>query len=141
MEIRVKQVWDGAVPKLVITYDEELKKILEEQYVKLGLKKHISRDLFGEGKVGEFWREDAYGTVLNYFRLSSRYIDDINMPGIDGDLRLNIAIFRAVPPVEFRLERFLTTDEMYGILEAIKDFIRRVLTITMEEWTITFKKR
>jgi hypothetical protein len=139
MKLRVRVT--NSQPQLIIAYKPGEWQVLEEQWLKLGLVKHTSSNLFGVGVKGEFYR-DTGGVMEDYLRdlfhhssIRYNFFSDINSP-IYRDGRVNVGMLRIVPDENYEvsapLPKFITIDELVTIRDTLVEAVRLVLSVVVE---------
>ena len=125
MKLRLK--CNGAI-ELVFKYEAGEWEAIETKLKQLGLEKTTSNNIFGDSKIGEFYRagNSELASAFEMHQCSIRtyemgIFDHINKP-ILYDSRLNVAIFRCVPvnnEVVVKLQKYLTVAEVNSLSKAI----------------------
>jgi len=140
-------------PELIIQYERWEWEALEKKWQELGFEKVTSRNLYGEGIEGEFYREtnqqfarflmETWQQSSELYDYRNRIVSDINSPVVTNDWRINVGILRIVPnerlEVVAPLSKLLTLKDLAEVRDIITAaFVAVVSTVTNAEVEVKF---
>ena len=142
MKINIK--YAEYVFKLIIAYEKNERECLDKKMAMLNLPLTESRNLFGKGIIGKFYKSSG-SELLNFVRSLDNNLgsitDDVNAPIINEYGDFNLALFRVAisDEVETYLPKYLNLLELKELIRKIGLLYKAIFEIPEEgEVTITF---